>query len=461
MKVLLIHVGRAKGAPLINLMAMGLVSIANYLNKQGHGTEILHLGIERLQDASFSLTEAVREKSPLLCGFSLSWHQQTHEVLQHARSIKEVNPTLPIVLGGFTASRYATEILQHQPQIDYVVQGDGEVPLDALVRAIETGVGTEHVPNLFWRDDTGAVRANRARYQLQEEEVRDLDFVNFEALRYGDRYLKLRMNSAPHDAPDVFYFSPGRGCSAACLYCAGNRAAQRRYNRRDRVILFPVDYVADQLEKLVANGTFHWNVCFDPYPEGDYYLELFRELRRRALALRVYFDCFGLPTRSFTTSFAQTFLPGSSLNISPETGSEPLRRRLRSFAYSNDDLVASIKHIQENDLACSVYFSTGLPLETNKDFELTVQLLTSLRDLFPDIEIYVGEIDIEPGAPSYEHPAAVGIINSPRSFLELLRGHRDPLPLHYETCHFSKTDIEQNISALRSLTQKKKAGVHE
>ena len=47
--------------------------------------------------------------------------------------VKEFDPTIRVVLGGDTASRYA-EALSRFDCVDHIVRGDGEAPLLAIAR---------------------------------------------------------------------------------------------------------------------------------------------------------------------------------------------------------------------------------------------------------------------------------------------------------------------------------------
>ncbi len=57
-----------------------------------------------------------------------------------AHALKRVNPKITVVLGGSTvSSAIGPSILRQYPFIDYIVQGEGELPFRALLQALERG----------------------------------------------------------------------------------------------------------------------------------------------------------------------------------------------------------------------------------------------------------------------------------------------------------------------------------
>lgn len=60
--------------------------------------------------------------------------------LAFARALKRVAPNTTVILGGSTvSSAIGPSILREYPFVDYVVQGEGELPLRALLQALERG----------------------------------------------------------------------------------------------------------------------------------------------------------------------------------------------------------------------------------------------------------------------------------------------------------------------------------
>lgn len=64
--------------------------------------------------------------------------------LAFAARLEKVSPRTRVVLGGSTVSaRVGPSVLREYPQVDYVVQGEGELPFLALLRAVSSAAGEE------------------------------------------------------------------------------------------------------------------------------------------------------------------------------------------------------------------------------------------------------------------------------------------------------------------------------
>jgi radical SAM superfamily enzyme YgiQ (UPF0313 family) len=453
-EVLLVHLARdSKIVPLVNLLAMGLLPIAQLLNSNGISAKIIHENLERQLDSEFSLIKYLKTESIKICCFSLQWHQQAKKVMDLVGLIRREIPNIVIVLGGFTASVFAQEIMEKFGDVDYVIKGDGERPLLLLSQFLlhKESIQLEEIPNLFFRSTAGKSIENKKQFQATTKDIEKASFTNFKLVKNGDTYLRLKMNSPKLNDDKTFYFSTGRGCNAHCLYCAGSKLSQKKYSNRPKVEIFSNRFVIQELKTLKKYGIKYWNSCFDPVPNSDYYPELFREIRKNKIKIHHYFDCFSLPTREFVDEFKKTFGKESSLNISPETGSDKLRARLRSFRYKTSELMESLDYINKRKLNCSVYFSTGLPFETKADFEETKELIRVIKNRFPNFKIYIGVIDLEPGSTLFDNQEAFRIKSKIKNFEDLLNAQKQIREANYSTDVFSAEEIERNCEILREL----------
>lgn len=85
-----------------------------------------------------------------LVGFSVCFSQLPATLLA-ARRLKQLRPELPIVLGGSTcAPAIASSLLTVFPEIDFIIAGEGEVPLLALCRYL-AGDAPEPGPRVLAR----------------------------------------------------------------------------------------------------------------------------------------------------------------------------------------------------------------------------------------------------------------------------------------------------------------------
>lgn len=145
-----------------------------------------------------------------LIGFTVCFSQLPASLLAAGR-LKEKFPRLPVVFGGSTCSPLiGHSLLTMFPQIDYIINGEGEKPLLSLVRHL-AGEEEHTGQNIQYRGHTGQIDS-----RLPENEIRDLHTL---PLPVYDDYLQELQNSGLSFIPTLpLEFS--RGCWwNKCTFC--------------------------------------------------------------------------------------------------------------------------------------------------------------------------------------------------------------------------------------------------
>lgn len=146
--------------------------------------------------------------------------------------VKAVRPDIKIVLGGPEVSFTADELLTRCPNIDYIVQGEGEEAFHALVTALQIGNdGLDPViPGVRGRRDGSILGSAEA------VEVRDLSTIPFP-------YTEDDMEDLEHK---IIYYESSRGCPFSCQYClSGNKNTVR---------FFPQERTLKELQWFIDHG---------------------------------------------------------------------------------------------------------------------------------------------------------------------------------------------------------------
>ena len=132
--------------------------------------------------------------------------------------VKAVRPDIKIVLGGPEVSFTADELLERCPNIDYIVQGEGEEAFHALVTALQLGNDGLNpvIPGVRGRRD-GSILGS-----LEAVEVSDLSTIPFP-------YTEEDMEDLEHK---IIYYESSRGCPFSCQYClSGNKNTVRFFSQ--------------------------------------------------------------------------------------------------------------------------------------------------------------------------------------------------------------------------------------
>lgn len=451
---LFLHAGKyTNGWRDILLLPLGTLALADRLTGLGYRAEILNAAL--LPDPLGGAVAAALKTRPRLIGVTLHWHQQADAAVRLCAELKRRLPDTPVVLGGYTASWFPEEALS-AARADYLVKGDADAALPALLRAVRAGKKPENIPNLYRRRGgrifpPASLRPATAAAFALSASTNYSTLVNRAAyLRIGKepRRRAARLFTAGDRRP-VAYLAVGRGCSGACSYCGGGAGAQRLINARTGPAYKPVPALLRELKALAAAGPNEIYLSYDPPGAAAFYARLFAALRRGGLEFRATFECWRPPAAAFTADFARTFARGSKLILSPDCGSRAVRAANGRGDYSNDSLERAVRHIAGLGLKLQLHFTSGLPFETGRDFAQTLELARRLRRAAP-CEISSGAIEVEPCSPVYLRPEKYGITLKRRSFADFLAAGKG-CGLGYETAAFTQRQILGNIAELEKL----------
>lgn len=421
----------------INFPPVGLLGLADFLRKNDYSTRIIHLGVEKHKYGEIDLGKMLAEHQPAIVGLDLHWHFQAFDVIETAQKIKKQCPDVAIVLGGFTASLFADEILRTFRCIDFVIRGDAEIPLRDLVGEYCSGRAYRHVPNLAFRQgDT--VQANPISYVADQKTVDSVCYTDFTLMKdyptfvsSFSRYLHL------HDISEGFQelllkqgkMYPvflGRGCVYDCSFCGGSRHGQKMANGRERVCMRSVEAVLESMKDLQRFGFDSACLAFDPLPVRSaekFYFALFEGMKKENVSLKLEVERYCLPTPEFIRRFRDLPGSGSWITISPYSHNEEVRRKNSLYRYSNAQLEKCLSVMEAEGVNYILYFAAGLPYEQKDDLKEMSRYQRQLRKNFKHAKCRTNMIEIEPGSRLSSNPHAHGITLRRSSFMDYYIHH--------------------------------------
>lgn len=145
--------------------------------------------------------------------------------------IKAVRPDTIIVLGGPEVSYTADEVLLKNPEVSFIVQGEGEESFSALTKCLTEGGEWTTIPGIRGVSSDGALAGS-----TEVVEVKQLGSIPFP---YDEEDLKRTEHK-------IIYYESSRGCPFSCQYClSGNRNTVR---------FFPQDRVIKELQWFIDHG---------------------------------------------------------------------------------------------------------------------------------------------------------------------------------------------------------------
>ncbi len=139
------------------------------------------------------------------------------EILYIAECLKKVSPDTKIILGGHEVSYDSAEILENNPFVDFIIRGEGEKPMKALLNALENGETFGSCPSLTYR--TGNY--------VKETPLSAPGHLNEYEFCYDETIRDYKSK--------IIYYESSRGCPFRCSYCLSGRSGGVDYLDLDRV----------------------------------------------------------------------------------------------------------------------------------------------------------------------------------------------------------------------------------
>jgi radical SAM superfamily enzyme YgiQ (UPF0313 family) len=423
----------------INFLPMGLLGLADLLQRNNISTEVVHLGVELIEDPSFSILDHIKKKNPKIVAFDLHWHHQSYDILELAKKVKEAFPSVYLLLGGFTASFFHEEILRNFDVIDGVIRGEAEGPILELADAVlRREKDLFSISNLTWRRN-GRIMINPLSYVASEADLNRISFTNFPLLKNYSTYIRYigqpfyvkgvskEKNFWMYSLKSpIYHLTLGRGCPVQCTWCSGNIPSQKTITGRKEVTFRGVEEVLQTIQEALSFGYETFHICFDPYPrKPEYFLKLFSRIREEKIRMDCFFESFGLPTPLFIRSFKETFPgPKSLIGISPDVGSDQLRKVHKGHAYTNKNLMECLDQLKSHEVFCDLFFTVGVPFEREGDIEQTLELQKEIRHRYPNVRgIRTFTIEMEPGSPWHLDPETFGVKTHLGNFMDFYHYH--------------------------------------
>jgi len=412
----------------VRIMAAGLPALAGLLEDRGYPAQVWDLHGERL--AGLPPLSSRDLQGVRVLAVSIHWFDQLPASIGLAAAAREAGFDGAIVAGGITASCFAEELVRRHPQLDAVIQGDGERPLLELADALDASTARlDRVPNLVWRDTDGTVRDNGLTYAGGAEEVDALDFARLDTIRHLDHYQaasswRAITDGSPGlraDLSSTCYLCGGRGCSVDCVTCGGGRSAHASHSGRDRFCFRSPARLADDVESALQLGFTSIHACFDPAPNGEHWTRFMEEVDRRGISTTMIFESFSLPDEAFLRRFSRTFESGIVV-LSPGTGDEEVRRRTRGLWFSDEDLWRTLERIGALGLQAQVFFGYFSPAADDDEIYATRRRARELTRRFGDhAEVLHLPYSTDPMSPLARDPAAYECRSSVTTAADYLR----------------------------------------
>ena len=423
---------------------IGLISMADYVERKGYKVVIFNLAEYMLTDPKFDHEKFIKDIRARYYGVGLHFCVHSQGAVEVARICKQHHEDSKVIMGGLTATIFANELIKNHRFIDYVIQGEGEIP---LLNILEGGT-VEEIPNLIYRDNDGRIRTNQQFWvarSLDDFEFTRLDLVNPNKLLTT---VPTELGIKKHWMIPLY-----RGCYYNCATCGGSRYCYRNRFHREKPAFRSKEKVIEDLRKLSKQGIESVFLFMDPRAMG----------RKKCSAL---FDALRSNDYGINYLTLELFLPGNrkylseiarlnnkvsvGLSISPESGNENVRTS-QGRVYSNESLLKTVRFCTSHGIGLGVFFMFGLAEQTWETLDDTYKLFSKLSEINseeqigPGIRIQFGEmLLLDPGSLAFDNPQKFGYKLRFKNLQDYIDGFSSPAWtdwLSYETYNLNRREL--------------------
>jgi len=372
---------------------LGLLYLASYLEKK-----LPQISIKIIDGALTGETatiKRIKQLRPDLVGLSVLTPSR-HMAIKIAKIIKDKNPKTKIIFGGVHPSLMWQQIMTHYPCVDFVIRGEGEIPLFKLV----SGVKPRNINGLVWKNKFHQVINNP-----NQKPINNLDKLPFpswhlvNAQKYPPRGEGIVSNiNLKKEIRFSLIFS--RGCMGACTFCSSWKIWRGYRSRSGK-------NVADEVEAMVKQQKAKHFAFQDDTLTGNKkeIISFCQEIIKRKLNVAfggcTRVDCVDKEILSWMKKAGFYYL---SYGI--ESGSPEMLKKINKKTDIKKIRKAAFL-TKKVGIQLGALIMYGLPQETKKDKLLTEKLLKEIK---PDDLGSVGQVWLFPGTFIYQQAVKAGLI---------------------------------------------------
>lgn len=310
------------------------------------------------------------------------------------RKIKAVRPNCVVIAGGAHVSVLPEQTMEHVPEIDIAVVGEGE---QTLVEVL-SGKDLSSIPGVWYRDD-GVIKHTLPRQPMNPSLIPmpAWDLIDITPYRAFEDVVVDGVSFANKPLLTVF---TSRGCTGSCSFCS-TWWVWHKWRQR------PAKNVVDEIEYLYRRGIVHFFIFDDSMIADEEFVRHFAdELSRRKIDIKYKAVCRADKiTRSVVESLKRSGC--YEVHIGFESGSQKI---LDSIGKKDtvEDNVRAAELLHEARLSVYALFIIGAIEESIETINETIDFLKKIK---PDCSGSMGGLMLLPGTRDYRKAVSQGVVS--------------------------------------------------
>ena len=345
----------------------GILSIGTWLTKKSKfKVKLIDCIVE--EDYEKLIEKEVKDKDTILAGLSVM-SACVPNALKITRLIKKLNKKLSVVWGGIHCRLYPEQTAAH-PLIDFVVYGEGEIPILELANALLKKRSTKKIRGIVYKEKGRVVKTPPSDLI----DINELGIPNYELL-----------NKKVLENKVVSIFT-SRGCPHRCTFCINVVTNNRRWRWiSPENVIKEIEYLIKKYDIKVLGFT---DECF--FVNRERAEKIFDLLLKKGIKLRISAtaraDYF---TKKIITDDILKKMKKCgfyNLGIGAEFGSQKMLDMIKKDI-TPEDIITSVKMLKKAGIGGTYAFMTGFPEETREDTLATINLIKKMVKINPGITV--------------------------------------------------------------------------
>jgi len=357
------------------ILPLGILSVGSALKKQGFEVELININEKEID----KIVNYVIAKNPLYVGLSVMTGIQTEHSAEFSKKVK-FKSNVPIVWGGIHPSLLPEQCLESN-YIDYVIIREGEKTIIEFTDKLKKQESLKEVLGVGYKDESKII-INPERQLIKNLDNYRLDFSLIDLEKYIFKLDKYKR---------VIAYKTSRGCPYNCAFCYNQEFNQGRWRA------WSVETVLEDISFLKNRHKIEAVKFYD----DNFFVDKERALKiLRAINLPSHTE---IRIDAINDNLVQELkkLRSFDLLIGVESGSNRLLELINK-KITITDTIKAVKILAKNNLRASYSAIVGLPTETKKEFDSTIDLMYQIYQIHKKAGFTLGAYLPYPGSKLYK-----------------------------------------------------------
>ncbi len=363
--------------------------IAASLEKNGYVVKILDAGIEKWNKINErgngvkylgmswkDITKKIKHENPDIVGISILTVEAINASFT-AKAVKNANKNIKVVAGGPHVCVRPEQTIS-DPNIDFIVIGEGEVTMVELVKALDKNKTLKNIKGIWYKENNKIIK-NKPRPLIQNLDA--LPFPSWHLMNMKKYFEATKYLQGSRAIPgNGFSIITSRGCPFACVFCSIRLSMGRKFRARS-----PKN-VVDEIEALVKR----YDVNYIGFEDDNLTLDRKRIEKicdliiKKGLNKKISFDApngvrADTLDENLLRKMKETGFKG--IIVSPESGSQWVVNKIIGKNLDLNTVENTVRICRKIGIKCGCFFVIGLPGETIEQIKETVKFANKMRSL--------------------------------------------------------------------------------